>query len=372
MSPTLANTAFDVDTSPLNGKNLIEASAGTGKTYTIEGIYNRLVVEENIAVERILVITFTEAATAELKERIRGKLASELARLMETCAVDMTIHQERLQNALRNFDETAIFTIHGFCMRALQENSFESGSLFDTELVTDQSDLILEIIENFWRNHVYDAPPLWGRYLKDKTNPSALQSEFGNMIGLPYLKLIPAAEPCDLKLIKQLEHQYTNLFQKVRQTWSRTKNEVEAILTDESTGLYKNSCKPEWIVEIDNFLNTATSINLPGKFVKFCTSGLKVKKGKQKPEHILFDQCEHLKSVSESLNASFNEELIAFKQSLHGYLRNELKLRKQKQNIRSFDDLLLDLWQALQSGAGNALAESIRGKYDALFPLHNS
>ncbi|MDM8541865.1 exodeoxyribonuclease V subunit beta [Desulfococcaceae bacterium HSG9] len=361
--------AFDIDTSPLDGKNLIEASAGTGKTYTIEGVFNRLIVEKDIAVERILVITFTEAATAELKERIRGKLASELSHLMETCAADMTIHKERLQNALRNFDETAIFTIHGFCMRALQENSFESGSLFDTELVADQSDLILEIIEDFWRNHVYDAPLLWGRYLKNKTSPSALQTEFGNKIGLPYLKLIPAAQPSDKEQLKKLEDQYTGLFQKVRQTWTQTKNEVKTILCDKSTGLYKNQYNPEsipqWIVAMDNFLNSAAGIKLPDKFVKFCTSGLKVKKGKQKPQHILFDQCEHLKTVCESLNALYNEKFIAFKHSLYGYLRTELKLRKQKQNIRSFDDLLLDLWQALQSDSGNALAESIRNKYDA-------
>jgi len=365
MSPTLANTAFNIDTSPLDGKNLIEASAGTGKTYTIEGIFNRLIVEKNIAVERILVITFTEAATAELKERIRGKLASELVRRMETHTTDKIIHQERLQNALRNFDETAISTIHGFCMRALQENSFESGSLFDTEFVRDQSDLILEIIEDFWRNHVYDAPPLLGSFLKQNTSPAKLQAEFSTATGKPYMELIPAAQPFDSELAKQLENQYTVYFEAVRRIWAQTKNEIQKILTDIKTGLngrsYPAKSIPVWMNEIENWLNSGVSIDFPEKFTRFCTSGLVMNKNKQKPEHILFEQCEHLKSIRER----FNEQFIAFKHSLLMYLRNELKARKQKQNIRSFDDLLLDLWQALQSDSGKALAESIRNKYDA-------
>src|SRR5512136_644430 len=65
---------FDPLKTPLEGANLIEASAGTGKTYTITGLFLRLLLEKNLAVHEILVVTFTEAATEELKDRIRSKI----------------------------------------------------------------------------------------------------------------------------------------------------------------------------------------------------------------------------------------------------------------------------------------------------------
>ena len=66
--------SFDILNAPLTGSNLIEASAGTGKTYTIAGIYLRLLLESDIPSDQILVVTFTRAATEELKDRIRRKL----------------------------------------------------------------------------------------------------------------------------------------------------------------------------------------------------------------------------------------------------------------------------------------------------------
>ena len=157
---------FDPIESPLRGVNLIEASAGTGKTYALSGLFLRLVVEEGLSVQQILVVTFTEAATAELRERIRKRLR-EAAEAFEqggsedgflqtwvTRRNDPSGAMRRLKDAIREFDKAAIFTIHGFCRRMLQENAFESGSLFDTELVTDQEELKRDIVEDFWRSHL--------------------------------------------------------------------------------------------------------------------------------------------------------------------------------------------------------------------------
>ena len=65
---------FDIINTPLTGTNLIEASAGTGKTYAISGQFVRLIIERHFTADQILVVTFTKAATNELKERIRKKL----------------------------------------------------------------------------------------------------------------------------------------------------------------------------------------------------------------------------------------------------------------------------------------------------------
>jgi exodeoxyribonuclease V beta subunit len=151
MNPT---TKLEPLSAPLEGINLIEASAGTGKTYTITTLFIRLILEKHLTVDKILVVTFTEAATEELRDRIRRRLRDALlafqqgeskdevlAGLMQHC----TNHQDaifRLTNALRGFDEAAIFTIHSFCRQMLQENAFESGVFFDIELVKKSVSLI--------------------------------------------------------------------------------------------------------------------------------------------------------------------------------------------------------------------------------------
>jgi len=144
---------FDILNSPLTGTNLIEASAGTGKTYTIEGLFIRLILEKRLLVDQILVVTFTNAAAEELKDRIRSKLLETKNAFIEGISADQFLNAlidnhndtktaiQMIHDALINFDTAAIYTIHGFCQRLLTENAFETGGLFDTELVTDQTDI---------------------------------------------------------------------------------------------------------------------------------------------------------------------------------------------------------------------------------------
>jgi len=197
---------FNLLDTPLVGRNLIEASAGTGKTFTIAGVYLRLVLELRLAVGEILVVTFTEAATKELKERIRKRLkeAEEAFALGESndpllagllAKVDDRAAASRLLTvALSSFDEAAIFTIHGFCQRTLQENPFESGSLCDTELVTDQGALLREIARDHWRINCYRT----GRDRIAAANdagisPASLFSMAKRIGGDPFAAVIPAA-----------------------------------------------------------------------------------------------------------------------------------------------------------------------------------
>ena len=169
---------FDPVHTSLKGTNLIEASAGTGKTYTIAGIFVRLILEQGLAADQILVVTFTKAATEELKERIRNKLIRAksaflkggshdgfMDSLVKQCR-DTALAVQRLQNAIVDFDNAAIFTIHGFCQRVLHENAFETQSLFDTELVTDSTGLSREVVDDFWRTHFYGMPGKLLSYLK--------------------------------------------------------------------------------------------------------------------------------------------------------------------------------------------------------------
>ncbi|MEE3287921.1 MAG: UvrD-helicase domain-containing protein, partial [Pseudomonadota bacterium] len=151
---------MDSYTVPLRGSNLVEAAAGTGKTWTIAALYLRLVLEKDIAVGNILVVTYTHAATRELRQRIRSRLVEALQACRQGNAgvdplfaahSDMDLVERRLQRAVVDFDEAAIFTIHGFCRRVLAESAFESALPFESELLTDEREILVEVVDDFWR-----------------------------------------------------------------------------------------------------------------------------------------------------------------------------------------------------------------------------
>ena len=178
---------LDPWTLPLSGTSLIEASAGTGKTYTLTTLYVRLLVEHRMQPREILVVTYTNAATAELRERVRERILDVLAAreraeaneglgddpetearlrgLAATAAADPD--GDSLLRALSNFDEAAIFTIHGFCQRTLQENAFESGMPFDAELVEKSKPIELTLAHDLFRRIVADEDPAMVRWLVD-------------------------------------------------------------------------------------------------------------------------------------------------------------------------------------------------------------
>ena len=164
---------------PLHGSRLIEASAGTGKTWTIAALYVRLVLGHGgadgfsrpLAPSEILVMTFTRAATRELSNRVRERLVEAAAyfrgeseaedgylqALAEACADERArlIAAHRLMLAAETMDEAAIFTIDAWCQRMLREHAFDSGSLFDEELVSDEQALFDDAANDYWRQNVY-------------------------------------------------------------------------------------------------------------------------------------------------------------------------------------------------------------------------
>ena len=167
---------FDGAATPLvKGITLIEASAGTGKTFAISMLVLRAVVELEVDLKEILVVTYTVAATEELRARIRG-------RLVEARTVLRTGHSEadsvftqwlmridnkdsairRLDLALLDIDSMGIHTIHGFCQRVLAEEVLESGHFFDTELISDVSTVRQDLIRDFWRRRLYMVDERYG------------------------------------------------------------------------------------------------------------------------------------------------------------------------------------------------------------------
>ena len=183
---------FDILNQAIDSGNcfLIEASAGTGKTFNIQHLYLRLILERGLEVGEILAVTFTEAATSELRTRIRNNLLAASEALDGNKIKDKTLNaildqvkntlpdgelRRRLRVALLSFDEAAIFTIHGFCSRMLNENAFESRISFDLELIENQDEILMDIVADFWRRNFYGKNEIFAAALEScKCNPDKL------------------------------------------------------------------------------------------------------------------------------------------------------------------------------------------------------
>ncbi len=172
--------ALNAHSFPLRGSHLIEASAGTGKTWTIAALYVRLVLGHGDACtapvrpmlpQDVLVMTFTRAATRELSDRIRARL-TEAAQVFRGIAQtdDVFLNQlkseyaegepreqaaYRLALAAQAMDDAAVYTIDAWCQRMLREHAFDSGSLFEENLVGDEAALRLEAVQDYWRQQLY-------------------------------------------------------------------------------------------------------------------------------------------------------------------------------------------------------------------------
>ena len=193
---------FSAAQAPLEkGFTVIEASAGTGKTTTISAIVLRLLVEQGIPIEQILVTTYTELATAELRGRIRDTILDALTQqhlpfVQEIIkkATDRKQFERKLKLALQSFDEAPIFTIHGFCARILADRAFESGVLFETELVTDQSRFVHEVADDFWRAHFYSDDSIMAGLERERLTPARLVELLVQLTNNPSLRVSPPSE----------------------------------------------------------------------------------------------------------------------------------------------------------------------------------
>jgi len=172
--------ALNARTFPLRGSHLIEASAGTGKTWTIAALYVRLVLGHGQAgtapvrpmlPQDVLVMTFTRAATRELSDRIRARLTEAAQVFRGMAKTDDDFLQQlkdeypegepreqaahRLALAAQAMDDAAVYTIDAWCQRMLREHAFDSGSLFEENLVGDEAALRLEAVQDYWRQQLY-------------------------------------------------------------------------------------------------------------------------------------------------------------------------------------------------------------------------
>jgi exodeoxyribonuclease V beta subunit len=366
-------------TLPLAGTSLIEASAGTGKTYNIAALFARLVLVEHMPVERILVVTFTKAATAELKTRLRTRLAEALAYLRQepgaeagTDAVLLAIihaaqQQEsdarlilRLQAALNQFDGAAIHTIHGFCQRVLTDYAFLCNTPFDTETAEADPALLLTLAQDFWRSHISHHPLYAPLAAARGLTPQQWLSELGSWLSRS-----------DIVFRLPENHDLAQAQQHLAACWQTLCRQAETIENLfwplKAAKLNGTSFQDRTFQPFFSELLAAVAADNPDypfskadKFACFHADFLhaKTKKNQQlsEAEVAALAPLADFGAALAELAAAENSTVLQWQYQAFVHIRQQLHSHKQNSRQRSFDDLLANVAAALGNGNPQAAA----------------
>lgn len=359
-------------TFPLSGTRLIEASAGTGKTYTIAALYLRLVLghggeashpKGGLMPPEILVVTFTNAATEELRDRIRARLV-EGARyfrgenssgdpFLESLKKSYSDDQHgscalKLELAAQMMDLSAIHTIHSWCQRMLREHAFDSGSLFNLQLETDLSEVRQEAVRDYWRSQFY---PLSSAMLRPivalYANPEALSGAIRPLIG----RRLDAIEPAELLRRQQI------LVEEVKSTWRMEWERVQELILSAIANkvVSKAKIKPVLLEEVQRWLDNehqplpVNGAGKPSNACKYFThDGIVAacNKGKSVDDNPAFAAMTRLVDGLNKLDLKKN--LLSHAAN---WVSERMESEKRKLAILGFDDLMRHLDSALESGA---------------------
>ena len=387
---------------PLWGSRLIEASAGTGKTWTIAALYLRLVLghgepgsawREPLAPARILVMTFTRAATQELRERIRARLAQAAACFrgeLEAAQDDSLLRQLlaeagdaaaretaawRLALAADSMDDAAVFTIDAWCQRMLREHAFDSGSLFDEQLLPDDTELRQRALRDVWRREIY---PLRGEELKGLLRLwpeyAAFEQAVGARVGRRVAAgLVREGEPAGQlgAAWRRVDTLRRQALRELREAWHERLGPMRAWIEAQCAGdspfharMVSVARLAPWFDALEQWAGAddGEAVELEDKaWQRLCAQGLReaLKKARQLEVPEGFEQLGALHDRLQALpraDAELAERACA---------AVELRLFELKTQARSFGftDLQLRLAQALDGPAGARLRERIREQY---------
>ncbi len=380
---------LDLLTFPLEGRNLIEASAGTGKTYTIAALYLRVLIEQRCHPQQILVVTFTKAATHELRERIRELIKQALKYLQQLELKELKANEQEtedivkqilakypqdtlieirqhLQDSIIAMDESAIFTIHGFVQRMLAENAFESGNLFDMQLIEDDSKFLQGACNDYWRKlqTSLDNADLdlltqnWG-------TPEQLKYEVASILRRSDLAIIP--ERVTYAAVKR---EFKELYIHGQRLWNDAAEAISGKIAESlNSGHCKKNYKPELFQlateELDIFFNSKEcSLDIPNNINYYSQShiakNILKKYVDQTPEHPFYSICEQLLEQSCLLKSNFKIKMLLDAVDCCRTIFSQLK---QDNKVISYDDILHDMQDMLQGKSGVQIATAIRDKY---------
>ena len=386
---------LDAASLALDGLHLIEASAGTGKTYNIALIYLRLLLERKLGVRQIAVVTFTEAATRELRGRLRERIAEAIGRLDGSRpeagdGLDRILEKHRadaaslgaamnaLSSALVGFDEARISTLHGLCRQLLAEHAFAMGLPF-FELDNDEgNEAAHELVRDFWRRHVVaEADEAVGAVLDRWDTPEALAADLlrSQVLALPATRIDPqdaaawversrSALERDLGEWRRLyaEGQVATALQQLQEAIAQKwlKSAKTTPLGVESMQRCVQACTGGAVeVDIDALAALAASAIADAVSEKANKAGWTVP-----PELAEVSACvEALRTASQTLR---NAVLARFTGAAIAFVREGLAARRERLRRLGFDDLIGLLHEHLDGDTGARLAQAIATDIPAL------
>ncbi|WP_323017324.1 exodeoxyribonuclease V subunit beta [Castellaniella sp.] len=374
----------------LQGSHLIEASAGTGKTWTIAALYVRLVLGHGGQPARlpgqILVLTFTDAAAQELRDRIRSRLSEAAAGFADGAdpAVaapldDPFLHALRasypqdqwpacartLDLAAQSMDEAAISTIHAWCARVLKEHAFDSASQFEQELLTDLSEAKRQVAWDYWRACVaaLDGVAL-DEWLSIWAGPDALNQALSHVLtqeGLPAPGGDTLAQVCDRALADRLA-----ALQALKTPWADLADAFEAWLEAQGKQLKMRphdrgnwlQALRDWAAQPDQIepalSKTAWDALLPDGLTDRWLGGGPA------PEPPLASRA--LQQLQQDLRSLPTVQLPARRHAL-AWMADRLRQVLNRRAAMGFDGLLTGLDTALQDVRGEPLAQTLRQQF---------
>jgi exodeoxyribonuclease V beta subunit len=372
-------TPFNAVTSPLTGSNLIEASAGTGKTFTITRIFMRLLLEKRLPLSSILVVTFTEAATFELRERIYLYLKEALAAFTLGNSDDPLVSSlitiipqtdgiDTLKTALASLDTCPVYTIHGFCKKLLSDFAFESSSTFDPEFIKSQSDLIAQAAQDFWRISFYNAPVGFAKYAESNgIAPETFGKIFSNYNNHHSARIIPDCGPIDYTANENRLQSLTELF--VNQ-WTIHKTKIiECIIKSELKGnIYTSEKTFTKALYLDRIVIKKTISSDDNEALTYF-SLTKIKNSLKKNglfvQNDFFTLCDDIIECVTSLDTLYEKQLeYLYSQSI-GYIGSHIADAKKRSNAISFDDMLNNVYLTLKSSQAEQFKAQAMTKYRA-------
>ena len=376
------------------GTTFIEASAGTGKTHALTTLVARLVLEQARPIDRILVVTFTRAATAELRDRIRRVLRELLAAVRSRLAdvdaaetgidsqvrelldgwerspggVDFAPAARRLEAAMHDIDRANVFTIHGFCQRVLADLAFESGFPFGCEITGNDGEMAAGAVRDFWRRRLYPASMLLTRHAVEN---GLLPDGLGDWVTRRRAKVGAALVGCDppAEPVEASEALWREVFEAARAAWEC---HGSAFRSEIAHGTWLNRQryqKPRTTREMAALeaLFAASEPWLPG--ADACGRygcerlSLACKKGHGLPVNPLFDALDRLEQASGELRAVFDQWLRWVRREALAEVRESVRKRIRTDRRLAYDDLLVELDDALGTAGGTRLAQRIRREF---------
>lgn len=361
------------------GINLLEASAGTGKTYAIAMLALRFVVELNYPIEQLLIVTFTKAATKELKERVRARLVEAklfltgqppagldaniciwAEQLLENTEIDHKLAIQRLNNALLSIDQAGIFTIHGFCQRLLKEHALESGQMFDVELSDETLAVRQQMSEDFWRKTIYPSDAWEVTILCHQyTTPDALLNSLGNYPST--LAIYPEPEDLDSLLLAL----------KTQACAAKNTLDLHGKVIQEAvdSGYFKKAYTDNFPEAYQHFRQwLEATAEATENFSCPCPSEAEFKllssENLQNEIRVKYkDQLDFDSSMFDLLASASQKVSLMLRRALAEELQQNLETRLQQLNIMSHDSLISRTAEAIDSSGGTQLITAIALQY---------